>query len=300
MVKNSPAAGGRAHPGRALRSVDLARSAGVSTQQIRNYEDAGVLPPVPRSESGYRRFDEGHRGALLTYRALARGYGPDRARAVMRAVHADDVALALSLLDAGHAALHEQRRDMAAVGEALAAVAGEDPDHTRAGVPRGGLRIGEVAARLGVRTSALRVWEKAGLLTPVREPGTGYRWFGPEEVRDARMIRMLRQGGYRLPRIARVLDGLRRTGSAEALREAVAERGRELSLRSRAMLAGASGLHDYLAGRDGERADTGDAWDTGNAWDTDDAADTGAMTDMADTRVAAGAADTGERAAPPG
>ncbi|WP_438272643.1 TioE family transcriptional regulator [Streptomyces uncialis] len=266
VVKNSPA-GGRAHPGRALRSVDLARSAGVSTQQIRNYEDAGVLPPVPRSESGYRRFDEGHRGALLTYRALARGYGPDRARAVMRAVHADDVALALSLLDAGHAALHEQRRDMLAVGEALAAVAGEDPDRSRAAVPRGGLRIGEVAARLGVRTSALRVWEKAGLLSPVREPGTGYRWFGPEEVRDARMIRMLRQGGYRLPRIARVLDGLRRTGSAEALREAVAERGRELSLRSRAMLAGASGLHDYLAERDRERADAGDR---GDARDTGD------------------------------
>ncbi|WP_037676124.1 MerR family DNA-binding transcriptional regulator, partial [Streptomyces afghaniensis] len=39
---------------RRLRPVDLARLAGVSTQQIRNYEDAGVLPPAARTESGYR------------------------------------------------------------------------------------------------------------------------------------------------------------------------------------------------------------------------------------------------------
>src|SRR5690606_17271763 len=43
-----------------LRSVDLARTVGISTQQVRNYEDWGVLPPVPRSEFGYRHFDERH------------------------------------------------------------------------------------------------------------------------------------------------------------------------------------------------------------------------------------------------
>jgi DNA-binding transcriptional MerR regulator len=32
--------------------VDLARLAGVSAQQIRNYADAGILPPVPRTAVG--------------------------------------------------------------------------------------------------------------------------------------------------------------------------------------------------------------------------------------------------------
>ncbi|MFD2352022.1 MerR family DNA-binding transcriptional regulator [Nonomuraea ferruginea] len=54
-----------------MRPIDLARAAGLSTQQIRNYADDGVLPPTPRTPAGYRRFDARHRQALLTYRALA-------------------------------------------------------------------------------------------------------------------------------------------------------------------------------------------------------------------------------------
>ncbi len=74
-----------------LRPIDLARASGVSTQQVRNLLDAGVLPPAPRTTTGYRRFDERHRRALLAYHALAEGYGPRTARAIMQAVHAEGV-----------------------------------------------------------------------------------------------------------------------------------------------------------------------------------------------------------------
>ncbi|MQA86811.1 MAG: MerR family transcriptional regulator [Streptosporangiales bacterium] len=230
--------------GRSLRPIDLARAAGISTQQVRNYVDAGILPSTPRTATGYRRFEARHRRALLTYRALARGYGSDTARAIMRAVHAGDLPLALTLVDAGHAALHEQRLSLRAAGEALEAVAEQTPDTSA--LPRSGMRIGEVAAYLGVRTSALRVWESAGLLTPERDPGTKYRRFGPADVRDARMINMLRQGHYPLPQIRPILDGLRRTGSSDALRAAIARRQAALTQRATAMLEGSSRLHDYV------------------------------------------------------
>lgn len=228
--------------GRALRPVDLARAAGISTQAVRNYTDAGVLPPAPRSPSGYRRFDELHRQALLTYRALARGYGTDRAQTVMRKVHDGEIADALALIDASHAAQHDQRRSLQEVGKALESVAREDPDEGS----RGALQIGEVARLLGIRTSALRVWEAAGLLTPERERGTRYRRYRPTDVRDARMITMLRQGHYLFPQIRAVLDGLRETGSADALRAAIAQRGEALTARTTAMLDGAGRLHGYL------------------------------------------------------
>src|SRR5690606_42109731 len=51
----------------------------------------------------------------------------------------------------------------------------EQVSEGRAAVPRWDLRIGEVARHLGVRASALRVWEAEGLLVPRREPRTGYR-----------------------------------------------------------------------------------------------------------------------------
>ncbi|MFH8609935.1 MerR family DNA-binding transcriptional regulator [Streptomyces sp. NPDC018029] len=234
----------RADGAPALRPVDLARAAGVSPQQIRNYADAGILPPAPRSPTGYRRFHAGHRQALLAYRALARGHGPGAAREVMRAVHAGDVPEALALVDAGHALLHEQRNALRTTGEALEAVAEGGP--AAPALPRAPLRIGEVAAHLGVRTSALRVWEAAGLLTPSRDPVTHYRSYLPADVRDARIVHMLRQSHYLLPQIGPVLDDLRRSGGVGALRTALAERGAALDLRARAMLEGAAHLHRYL------------------------------------------------------
>ncbi|MGV9623307.1 MerR family transcriptional regulator [Streptomyces tendae] len=233
---------------RRLRTVDLARAVGLSTQQVRNYEDAGVLPPAGRTDAGYRVFGERHRDALLTYRALQPGYGAVTATRVMRAVHAGDVAGALALVDAAHAALHEERVSLRAAGEALEALAGRDAAASppRSGDGARGLRIGEVAALVGVRTSALRVWEEAGLLGPGRERGTGYRVYGPADVRDARVVRALRRSHHLFEQIRPVLDELRRAGSSEALRAAVEARGRALTARTRSMLAGAGALDAYL------------------------------------------------------
>jgi DNA-binding transcriptional MerR regulator len=224
-----------------LRPVDLARRAGISTQLVRNYESAGILPPAPRSGTGYRQYGEEHLAALLTYRALAPGFGAEVATEIMRAVHAGDEALAYRLVDAAHAGLHEQRLATDAASEALGAVLDEEP------VSGPSLLVGELAHRLGVRTSALRVWEAAGLLAPTREPGTKYRRYGPEQVRDARIIAMLRQGRYYFEQIRPVLDGLRRTGSTEALRAAIAERRAAHDRRTKEMLYGAALLHQLIA-----------------------------------------------------
>ncbi|MFE5599858.1 MerR family transcriptional regulator [Streptomyces coelicoflavus] len=232
------------NPERRLRTVDLARAVGLSTQQVRNYEDAGVLPPAGRTDAGYRVFGERHREALLAYRALQPGYGAVTATRIMRAVHAGEVAGALALVDAAHAALHEERVALRAAGEALDALAGREPGPPPA--TGGGLRIGEVAALVGVRTSALRVWEAAGLLVPGREHGTGYRVYGPADVRDARVVRTLRRSHHLFEQIRPVLEDLRRAGSSEALRTAVEARGRALTARTRSMLAGAGALHAYL------------------------------------------------------
>lgn len=229
-----------------LRPVDLARLAGVSAQQVRNYEDAGVLPPADRTESGHRVFAPVHREALLAYRALSKGYGTTGAARIMQTLHAGDVPGALALVDAAHAALHAERTTLEAAREALETLTEQEP----AELPRGGLRVGEVAALLGVRTSALRVWEAAGLIVPERERGTGYRLYRPVDVRDARLVHTLRRSHHPIDRIRPVLEGLRREGSTEALRAAVAARGEMLTARTRAMLRGAGRLHDYLDCRD--------------------------------------------------
>jgi DNA-binding transcriptional MerR regulator len=241
-----------------LRPVDLARAAGISAQQVRNYLDAGVLPPAERSPAGYRVFDERHRQAVTTYRALGRGYGWDAAKAIMRSIHeglpgpasagagtgSAGVDAALARVDAAHAAAHEQRLALRATAQALEAVALQEAGSDEV-VPRHGLRVGELAARLGVRPSALRVWEAAGLLLPKRDTD-GHRRFGPTDVRDARLVAMLRQSRYPLPAIKPIMDEFRSSGGADALRAAVAAREAESGRRARAMLAAATALHGYL------------------------------------------------------
>lgn len=224
-----------------LRAVDLARRVGVSAQQVRNYVDQGVLPPVERRPSGYRVFTERHTQAIVAARALAAGHGWGRTRSIMNAVHAGDLATALAEVDASHAELDRERAEIAQVLGAFAHLARADGAPTTRP-----LRIGEVARLTGVRTSALRVWEREGLLYPVRDRGTGYRVYDTAEVRHARVVALLRQGAYPLPTIRKVLDELRTTGNPDRVRLELAQREQDLHRLSRARLAGSAALDAYL------------------------------------------------------
>ncbi|MGH3488797.1 MAG: MerR family DNA-binding transcriptional regulator, partial [Actinopolymorphaceae bacterium] len=165
---------------RRLRAVDLARSAGLSVQQVRNYVDEGLLPPVERTSSGYRIFTAAHADALVVARQVIEGHGWQRARKIMAGIHRGDLEAALAVIDLGHAQLDVERAHIDTVlGAFEAIVTGTRPAGGR------GLRIGEVARAVGVRTSALRLWEQRGLLRPEREKGTGYRRYEVGELRRA-------------------------------------------------------------------------------------------------------------------
>jgi DNA-binding transcriptional MerR regulator len=68
--------------------------------------------------------------------------------------------------------------------------------------------IGEVAARFGVAVSALRWWERCGLLTPARV--SGRRVYGEAEIRRIALIQLLqRAAAMSLPEISALLAGSR-------------------------------------------------------------------------------------------
>ncbi|MEV6815227.1 MerR family transcriptional regulator [Micromonospora sp. NPDC051296] len=234
---------GRERTGR-LRAVDLAAAAGISVQQVRNYVDLGVLPPVERTPSGYRIFTEAHARALVVARAMADGHGWARTREVMAAVHAGDLPAALASLDGGHAELDRERAEIRRVLGAFETVVTSPRPPVAA--PRGAVRVGAVADLVGVRTSQLRSWEAHGLLRPVRERGTGYRVYDEAELRAAQVVALLRRGAYPFDIITAVLDEMRTTGSPQRVRAELARREQELYRRSLRRLAASAALHDYL------------------------------------------------------
>lgn len=85
------------------------------------------------------------------------------------------------------------------------------------------LSAAEAARELGVSTKALRLYERRGLLTPLRN-AAGWRIYGPAEMDRARDIVALRQLGMGLARIAEVM-----AAGAESLAAALADHHADLA-----------------------------------------------------------------------
>ncbi|MFH9616248.1 TioE family transcriptional regulator [Streptomyces pratensis] len=250
-----------------LRPVDLARGHGLSTQAIRNYEEAGILPASGRTPHGYRTYTSLHAGALRAFLALLPGHGHRTATAVMRAVNQGSADGAFRLIDESHAQLLDDRRTLQAVenalrdleptaasgtdagsGPATASGTGAGTGPATASTP-GGTFIGPLAGKLGIRPATLRKWERAGLMRPRRDPRTGYRVYDEADVRDARLAHQLRRGGYLLEQIAPLIAQVRAAGGLEPMEAALCDWRSRLSVRGRAMLTGAAELDAYLRER---------------------------------------------------
>jgi len=242
--------------GERLRPVDLARAHGLSTQAIRNYEEAGILPAAARTPHGYRTYTPLHATALRAFLALLPGHGHRTATAIMQAVNQDAVDEAFRLIDESHAQLLDDRRTLQAVESALGdlepatAEQGTGPEPVAlSGAGPEGTFIGPLARKLGIRPATLRKWERAGLVRPRRDPRTGYRVYDEADVRDARLAHQLRRGGYLLEQIAPLIAQVRAAGGLEPLEAALRDWHGRLSGRARAMLTGAAELEAYLRER---------------------------------------------------
>src|SRR4051794_29347895 len=96
---------------------------GLSAQAVRNYEQAGVIPPAARTATGYRVYTDDHAGALDAYLALVRGFGHRAAGEIMRAAISGDLPTVLALLDTAHVQLQRDRETVDRVASAAVVLA---------------------------------------------------------------------------------------------------------------------------------------------------------------------------------
>jgi DNA-binding transcriptional MerR regulator len=108
------------------------------------------------------------------------------------------------------------------------------------------LSIGEFARLSRLSAKALRRYDELGLLRPERvDAGTGYRWYGPGQLEQARLVAALRSIGVPLARITPML-GLPAAAAAEQV--TAYWRGAEAEHAARRDLAGY--LVDRLNGKE--------------------------------------------------
>jgi DNA-binding transcriptional MerR regulator len=202
-----------------LKTSDLAREVGIHPNTVRLYEQWGLIPPVERSRSGYRRFTEFHLDCLRLARIVYSGPYPGTpirrsgVQVILKAI-TGDLGGALELAYCHKALVRAER----AQAEAAAALLERWAQGSAADATSETLQIGAAARLLGMSIDILRNWDRNGLIKVPRDPANRYRRYGPDEIGRLRVIRMLSRSGYSIMSILRMLTRLD-AGETENLRE---------------------------------------------------------------------------------
>ncbi|PYI55719.1 MerR family transcriptional regulator [Paenibacillus flagellatus] len=188
-----------------VRPIDVARKLNVSTSALRHYEEWGIVPPIERAPNGYRVYTEEHIAYFECIRAMNTGYGMTLTKEVMRLLQRKEADAALWKVNEAQAALH---RDKTIAEKTIEVLETKQLEELDARGRQKWMTIGEVSEETNIPASAIRHWEKMGLLTLPRDPENGYRRFNRSQVRQILIIRTLRSAVYSLDIIKRVIKEL--------------------------------------------------------------------------------------------
>ena len=237
--------GTRAAP---LRTRDVAHASGYSMQQVRDLERLGVIPSAMRSPNGYRSYTAIHVRALGAYRGLAGAIGAVAARRLLSELRGQSLAEAAAAITAVHVVLAGERDQALRAQAALRAIRAEasarEPERSD-----DAMTITELAAALGVRTSTLRFWEQAGLVSPERVTSLRARRYGLPAIREARIVAALRNSGYGIPALRATMDSLHGLGGTAEAERILQQRLDQIAARSVRLLRAGADLAAVVSDR---------------------------------------------------
>lgn len=227
----------------------VAEATGYSVQQIRDLERLGVISSAVRADNGYRQFSATAIRDLCAYRDLAHAVGPVEARRAMRAIRTVPPGEAVALVCSLHIELNSEHEQALVARRALEAIQGET-ETDAAPVEADAMTITEVSRALGVRPSALRFWEKEGLVKPQRitNRAGSTRRYQLEAIREARITAALRAAGYRIPEVRRAVTAIRDLEDVSRSLEALDTRLNSITERTLSLLRAASTLAQIIRG----------------------------------------------------
>lgn len=177
----------------------------VSTTTLRKYEDLDLIPDVPRTKSNRRSYTSIHLQAFTTIRALLQAYSVNVAYDIMRKVKQGHKDEALWLINKQQYNIQLEKMRVESIVRMLQA---SDFSSLKGRQLKEQMSIGEAAAAAGVNASAIRHWEKEGLIQSERNPDNGYRVFSPYEIRKILIISSLRKTIYFIGQMKQLLHDL--------------------------------------------------------------------------------------------
>lgn len=182
-----------------------ARLLNVSTTTLRRYEELELIPRVPRKGAGRRTYTLTHMEAFSALRALLQAYDISVSYTAMKRIRENKTLEALWEINGQQADIQQERQR---VKEMMELIGHADFEHYAGRRIEKRMSIREAADIAGVNASAIRHWEKEGLISPAREAHNGYRIFGPRELRRIVVISSLRRTVYFIGHMKKLLDDL--------------------------------------------------------------------------------------------
>ncbi|MFB9274314.1 TioE family transcriptional regulator [Cohnella cellulosilytica] len=190
---------------RYYKPIEIARQLHISTSALRHYESWGVVPAPERADNGYRLYTEVHLAYFRCLRAMFPGFGVKATCDVLKMIQDGRTDKAFWKINKEQALLQQEKQAADQTLELLHPIEAAQMTNPKA---KKRMTIGEVARLAGVAASAIRHWEKEGLLVPERDPENGYRVFTPQHLRKILLIRTLRSTIYFLKSMKEIVHAL--------------------------------------------------------------------------------------------
>ena len=194
----------------------IAKAVGCHPNTVRLYEQWGLIPPVKRSANGYRMYTQEHLDQMQLARTALNTPWPGKAirrsgTAVVLQAAGGDLGGALEAAYQHLVLIQSEKAQAETVADLVSRwVQGLPMAKTTRRY-----RIRDAAAYLQVSVDQLRNWERNGLLIVPRDDQNQYRSYGSEELSQARVIRMLRNAGYSIMAILRMMTRIQQDDSTD-------------------------------------------------------------------------------------
>ncbi len=193
------------------QTSQIARLIGVHPNTIRFYEEMKLLPVIPRTENGYRIFNDRH---LQQLRLLRTAFRAEIISSKLRQEAVEIVKIAAEDdIDRAYQSTQEYlehlRNEKAGAEEAIGITL--DIIENSVSLDENVIVSGrnQAAEILGITIDVLRDWERNGLIQVPRKEN-GRRQYGLKEMNRLKIIRTLRNAHYSMMSVLRMLTRLDR------------------------------------------------------------------------------------------
>ncbi|MBZ2174675.1 MerR family DNA-binding transcriptional regulator [Schnuerera sp. xch1] len=175
----------------AIRPVDIARKLNISTTTLRKYEEFGLTPPVPRSESGYRLYSQEHVAYFICAREMIPAFTMKEIAKIFEEVMAKRIEKALWMVNKSQAKLHSEKLILGKMVKNLL-----NANNKHVSKIQYKLTINELSKETGIPITTIRYWDKVGLISASRSKNNNYRLFTQEHIKQVLLIYALKYTVY--------------------------------------------------------------------------------------------------------